>query len=264
MAVALTDLRADLAAETADLRGVLAAVPSDDLHRPTPAAGWSIADQLTHLAYFDDAARRAIEDPDAFRADAADAMAMGPDFPDRIAAQFRSLTGQAVLDWFDSSRAKLLAAVETCDGGMRIPWYGVEMSVASSTTARIMETWAHGQDIVDALGVTLAPTHRLRHIAHIGISARPFTYKIRGKAVPEAPLRIELDAPDGSVWTWGPEGATDVVRGDAFEFCRVVTQRTDVADTALHVAGAAAQEWIEIAQAYAGAPGPGRPARTTT
>ncbi len=264
MAVALADLCADLAAETADLRGVLANVPPDDFHLPTPAAGWSVADQLTHLAYFDDAARRAVEQPDSFRADAVAAMAMGPDFPDQIAAQFRSLTGYQVLDWFDASRAKLLACIEKQDPSFRIPWYGVEMSVASSTTARIMETWAHGQDILDALGATVAPTARLRHIAHIGIGARPFAFINNGLPKPTAPLRVELTAPDGSLWEWGPAEAVDVVRGDAYEFCRFVTQRTNIADTGLHVEGPDAQAWIDIAQAYAGAPGPGRSARTVT
>jgi uncharacterized protein (TIGR03084 family) len=134
------------------------------------------------------------------------------------------------------------------------------MSLASLLTSRIMETWAHGQDVADALGVKTEPTARLRHVAHIGVGARPFSYSIRGLATPTTPLRVELCAPDGGLWVWGPADAADQVVGDAFEFCRVVTQRQHLADTSLQVVGEHANGWMQIAQAFAGAPGPGRPA----
>ena len=111
------------------------------------------------------------------------------------------------------------------------------MGARSFATARLMETWAHGQDVADALDATREPTARLRHVAHIGVLARPFAYATRGMQVPERDVRVELAAPDGSTWTWGPEDAADVVRGDALDFCLVVTQRRHPADTALVVEG---------------------------
>jgi uncharacterized protein (TIGR03084 family) len=133
------------------------------------------------------------------------------------------------------------------------------MSAASSLTARLMETWAHTQDIADALGVTREPTGRLSHVAHIGIGARAYSYAVRGQPVPDTPVRVELTAPDGTLWTWGPDDATDRITGTALDFCLLVTQRRHRDDLALVVAGPAAGQWVAIAQAFAGPPGPGRP-----
>ena len=131
------------------------------------------------------------------------------------------------------------------------------MSAASSLTARIMETWAHTQDIADALGVTREPTDRLRHVAHIGVGARAFSYAVHGET-PAAEIRIELTGPDGTPWTWGPADAEDRVTGPALDFCLLVTQRRHRDDLALVIEGPAAAEWMSIAQAFAGAAGTGR------
>src|SRR5258705_10717806 len=128
------------------------------------------------------------------------------------------------------------------------------MAVASSVTARIMETWAHGQDVADALGVTRPLTGRLRHVCDIGIRARPFSYRNRGLEPPDTPLRVELVAPDDSRWEWGPADAADRVTGSALDFALVVTQRRLPADTALPVDGADARTRIAFAQAFAGNP----------
>jgi uncharacterized protein (TIGR03084 family) len=131
------------------------------------------------------------------------------------------------------------------------------MSAMSFATARLMETWAHGQDIVDAVGARRPATERLRHIAHIGVRARPFSYATNGREVPSGEVRVELGAPDGGRWEWN-ESASDVVRGDALDFCLVVTQRRHLDDTALVVDGPLAEDWMAIAQAFAGPPGAGR------
>jgi len=70
---------------------------------------------------------------------------------------------------------------------------------------------------------------------------------------------VELTAPDGVVWTWGPAEAEDRVSGPALDFCLLVTQRRHRDDLTLAVEGPAATEWMAIAQAFAGAPGLGRP-----
>jgi uncharacterized protein (TIGR03084 family) len=135
------------------------------------------------------------------------------------------------------------------------------MSAASSLTARIMETWAHTQDIADALGVTREPTDRLRHVAHIGVGARAFSYAVHGKTPPQTPVRVELTGPDGTLWTWGPGDAAGRVTGPALDFCLLVTQRRHRDDLGLAIEGPAATEWMSIAQAFAGAAGTGRPPR---
>jgi uncharacterized protein (TIGR03084 family) len=151
-----------------------------------------------------------------------------------------------------------LTVFRSLDPKQRIPWYGPAMSATSKVTARLMETWAHGQDIADALGVTRPATDRLRHVAHIGVGARPFSYLARGLEAPKVPVRVELRAPSGELWTWGPAEAGDVVRGPALDFCLVITQRRNRADGDLTATGPMADEWLSIGQAFAGPPGPGR------
>jgi len=252
-------LLADLDAETAALDAMIAPLAPDQYRQPTPAAGWCIADQVSHLAYFDEAALLAATDPGRFRAEAADLLRAGPGFPDDVAARYRDTPGPDLRAWLLRARRDLLAGFAPVEPSRRLPWYGPEMSAATSVTARLMETWAHGQDIADALGLTRPATERLRHVAHIGVAAIGFSFAARGLPAPDRPIRVELTGPDGSTWTWGPPGAPDVVRAPAVDFCLVVTQRRHRADTALTATGPTAQQWIAIAQAFAGAPGPGRP-----
>jgi uncharacterized protein (TIGR03084 family) len=132
------------------------------------------------------------------------------------------------------------------------------MSPASFITARLMETWAHGLDVVDVVDGDRPDTDRLRHVAFIGVRARPYSYSVRGKSLPTAPVRVELGLPSGAALEFGDAGLPDVVRGTATDFCRVVTQRRHLADTNLEIHGPAAAEWMSIAQAFAGPPGEGR------
>jgi uncharacterized protein (TIGR03084 family) len=135
------------------------------------------------------------------------------------------------------------------------------MSPASFATARLMEYWAHGQDVADALGVRRTPTARLRHICHLGLRTRGFSYSNRGLTPPDVPVAVELEAPDGSTWTYGEPSAQERVTGTAEDFCLLVTQRRHRGDTALVASGTTAQEWLGIAQCFAGPPGPGRAPR---
>ena len=125
-------------------------------------------------------------------------------------------------------------------------------------TARLMETWAHGLDVADTLGVKRPATARLRSIAHIGVRTRDFAFSINGLTPPAEPFRVELRAPDRSVWEWGPDDAEQRVTGAAEDFCMLVTQRRPRADLDVHPVGADAEQWLGIAQAFAGPPGPGR------
>ena len=261
--VSVDELIADLRAETLELRALLDPLDDAAFAAPTPAAGWTIRDQVTHLAFFDDAAVLAVVDGDRFRVEAAELMAAGMDFPARIAVRHAHLTAAAAGDWFVTARRRLLDVYSRLPARTRLPWYGPDMSVASALTARIMETWAHGQDVADALGVIRTPTDRLRNIAHLGVSTRGFSYALRGRTAPGDDVRVELLAPSGAGWSWGNAGAANRITGPALDFCLVVTQRRHLDDTTLTVEGEAAVEWMSIAQAFAGAPGPGRARRAT-
>jgi uncharacterized protein (TIGR03084 family) len=247
----------DLTAETQDLRAIIDPLPDASWQLPTPAPGWSIADQVSHLAYFDEAAVTSATDPDAFAADLARITADGGG-ADAIAARYRQLSPAQLRDWFGRTRTELLSVFAGLDPAARVPWFGPPMSVASALTARLMETWAHGQDIADTVGAHRQPTHRLRHVAHIGVGARAFSYVAHGLPVPADPVRVELTGPAGELWTWGPADAADRVTGPALDFCLLVTQRRHRADTAVTARGPVAEQWLSIAQAFAGPPGAGR------
>jgi len=248
----------DLLAESGELRAVLAGLPGADWVLSTPAAGWTITDQVTHLSYFDDAARRSVTEPERFTAEAGRLAAAGDDFPDQVAAQYRDTPPADVLAWFDRARGELAAAYRAADPSVRLPWYGPPMSLASSVTARLMETWAHGQDVLDTVRIARVPTARMRHVADLGIRALRYTYTVNGLPVPADPIRVELAGPDGARWDWGPADAANRVSGTALDFCLLVTQRRHRDDTALEVSGAVARQWMSIAQAFAGPSGPGR------
>lgn len=128
------------------------------------------------------------------------------------------------------------------------------MGAKSFLTARLMECWAHGQDIVDAVGAARPATDRLRHIAQLGYITRGWTYTNRKLDMPEGEIRVSLDAPSGDRWTWGPEDAAATVAGGAEAFCLVVTQRRHLDDIELDVQGDAAVDWLTKAQAFAGPP----------
>jgi uncharacterized protein (TIGR03084 family) len=264
MAADLSALTADLVAETAWLDEVLGALSPGQWQLPTPAPGWTVADQVSHLAYFDEATLLSIRDPDLFRLDAQALAGRGSDFPDQIAAEYRHLGGAELLRWFRAARLALLDGYASADPDARLPWYGLDMGLASSVTARLMETWAHGQDIADTLGIERPATGRLRHVAHLGVRSLPYSYLVNGLPQPDAPIRVELAAPDGGQWTWGPGDAADRVTGTALDFCLVVTQRRHRTDTGLVISGQTAGQWIAIAQAFAGPAGRGRPPRTVT
>lgn len=260
MMTTLHDLLSDLVAETAVLDDFLVGLGDADWERPTPAEGWAVRDQISHLAYFDEAAVLAATEPERFRIEAARLKELGPDFPDVIAERYRSTDVSELNSWFRAARSELITSFAPLDGKDRVPWFGPDMSVTSCVTARLMETWAHTQDVLDTFGVERAPTRRLRHVAHLGVRTLGFSFQLNGRPVPSEPVQVVLEAPDGDLWRWGDETAPNRVMGEALDFCLVVTQRRHLADTGLDVHGPVAKEWLTIAQAYAGAPGTGRAA----
>lgn len=259
MALDYPGLLADLRHESDQLIRQLKELKFGQWELPTPADGWCIKDQVSHLAFFDDTTRLALHDRDGFRRLADELVRGGMDFPDRIAAEHRALAPDTLLDWFVETRNDLLAGFEADDPKRRLPWFGPDMSVASSATARLMETWAHGQDVYDTLGLPHPPSPGLRSIAHLGVATLGFAHKLNGLPVPDAPVRVELESPDGHVWQWGSPDATDQVSGPAVDFVLTVTQRRHWTATALVARGAVAKQWLDIAQVFAGAPSRRKP-----
>jgi len=251
---------ADLRAETTAIVSVLSGLRQSSWDASTPADGWTIRDQVTHLAFFDDATLLALTDPAAFELQREELLALGDSLPDQVAERYRALPAESCREWFIRSRDRLLAGYLGTDPSHRIPWYRPDMGVPSSATGRLMETWAHGQDILDPRGLVTPPSHRHRSIADLGIRTLGFSFHLNGRTPPTTPVRVELNGPDNDRWQWGPDDAADRVTGGALDFCLAVTQRRHLSDTNLTVIGPVATEWMSFAQAYAGAAGPGRPA----
>jgi uncharacterized protein (TIGR03084 family) len=223
--------------------------PLDDWSVPTPAPGWTIANQISHLHWTDRIAGLAARDPAAF----AEALKRAtPDMVDEGAHE------PVTLDQWRTGRIELADALLAVPPGVKVPWFGPAMSAASMATARLMETWAHGQDVADALGVTREPTNRLKHVAHIAVRAFGYAFVVNGLPVPQVPLRVELLGPEGDLWTWGPPDAEDRITGPALDFCLLATRRRHRDDLAVTAVGDNAEAWLPIAQAFAGPPGPGR------
>ncbi|MFC9625192.1 TIGR03084 family metal-binding protein [Streptomyces sp. NPDC056930] len=251
----------DLREESQELDVLVRELSAGKWVTPTPAPGWSIAHQIAHLAWTDEVALLAATDAGAFAREVGKAMEAPESFVDRGAEELAVLAPDALLARWRDGRGRLDAVLRAAPAGVRIPWYGPPMSVASMATARIMETWAHGQDIADALGVTRTPTARLRHVARIGVRARDYAYLVRRIAAPGEEFRVELTAPDGGLITFGAQDAPQRVTGPLVDFCLLVTQRAHRDDLAVMAVGPDADQWLDIAQAFAGPAGPGRAPR---
>lgn len=249
----------DLRGEYAALDALVTALPDGAWSRSTPAEGWTIAHQIGHVLWTDRVSSIAATDPARFVSEVlAAAATVAADFVDDAAeAEAARAPADILADW-RATRSRLLDALVAVPDGVKVPWFGPPMSAASMMTARIMETWAHGLDVADALGVVVEPTDRIRNVAHIGVRTRDFAYAVNGLTPPVEPFRIELTGPSGDVWTWGPTDASNTVRGSALHFAELVTQRRALADLDLDLVGDDAVQWASIAQCFAGPPGPGR------
>ncbi len=251
-------IRADLLDEQAELDSIVSTLTEEQWRTPTASDRWTVADQIGHLAYFDRTASWAIVDEDRFRdslaalAPALSGEATDEEIDDLSLGEFRSVSGAELLTMWRTRRRELAEASDGLTDDQRVIWYGPSMSAKSFLTARLMECWAHGQHVVDALGIERHPTDRLAHIAQLGFITRGWTYANRGLDAPAVPVRVELGSPSGAVWAFGPEDAADSVIGDALDFCLVVTQCRHVDATGLTVTGDAAPDRMLKAQAFAG------------
>lgn len=227
-------------------------------HTATPAPGWSIADQIAHLTFIFHLAGTAASDPDGFAKLAAGASG---DFDGAVNAalkQFNGFPPAQLLARFRALGQHSVDALAAVPEGQVVPWLVNPLPAAVLASAGIMEIFAHGQDIADALGVRREPTERLRHLVFFAFLTRDFGYLSRGLTPPTEHFRIEVTAPNGELWAYGPEDATDKITGPAEDFCLLVTRRRHRDDLALIATGAEADRWLDIAQAYRGPAGEGR------
>ncbi|MGB3771176.1 MAG: maleylpyruvate isomerase family mycothiol-dependent enzyme [Rhodococcus sp. (in: high G+C Gram-positive bacteria)] len=281
-----TGVVADLLAEGDELSVVLSGLSDSEWSWQTCAPQWTIARQVAHLAVTDTAsivsaaagagAWQFAKSFDRHQVRslvdiAVPSIVFGVSWPfraerggvadlmDRTSTFATHRKPEVLLSHWQERRHALADALGKVDDETKLTWIGPPMSPATMATARLMETFAHGQDILDTLGVDRVATPRLRHIAGLGVRTRRFAYGQHNLSAPPAP-RVELTGPDGSVWSWGDQNASEIVTGTALDFCLLVTQRRHREDCDVVAVGEGAHQWLRIAQAFAGPPGEGRKA----
>ncbi|MFI6022202.1 TIGR03084 family metal-binding protein [Streptomyces sp. NPDC051287] len=237
-----------LVAEGDELDALVSAHP--DWTRPTPAAGWTIAHQIAHLASADENVVIAVRDPEGFDAVLERAAAAGARYADLDAAAGAAVPRQVLLERWRAGRAEAAAALRDVPPDHGFPWFGSRLTSVLMTPLRLMETWAHGQDVFDALGASRRPTDRLREVAALGVTGRELSFGAAGLPVPAAPFRVELTNPSGLTWAWGPQDAPQRVLGTALDFCLRVTRRRSRAETGLRAVGADADRWLDVARVF--------------
>ncbi|HZQ27017.1 MAG TPA: maleylpyruvate isomerase family mycothiol-dependent enzyme [Acidimicrobiales bacterium] len=216
----------DYEAEQEDLRSVLVGLSADEWRLPTPAAGWDVRDQVSHLADTEDVAHDTMTDgPRTINVDAAQ-YGSAEGFTEAGCERGRSMAPAEVLEWWWTAAARVRSTMAALDRSARVPW-GLGMGWQAFVTARLMEHWAHGLDIRAAVGRPGVDTDRLRHVAWISTRAVPYALRVAGLEAPEGhTLRFALVSPGRSEeWAFGPDDATDVITGPAAQWCRLAVQR---------------------------------------
>ena len=246
----------DFRDESDALFELLQPMGDEDFATMTQFRGWSINDVVGHLHVWNQAADLSLNDEAAFLEffeDVKSAMAGGSlrNFELEFLA---GLAGCELRDEWHEFYHAMSERFGQVDPRARVKWAGPEMSVRSSITARLMETWAHGQEVYDSLGVERVDTDRIKNIAVLGVNTFGWTYRNRGLDIPDDPPYLRLSAPSGEIWEWNADSAENRIEGSATEFCQVVTQVRNIADTGLTVTGDVATEWMAMAQCFAGPP----------
>jgi uncharacterized protein (TIGR03084 family) len=257
--VAATDaVLIDLAAEGDDLDHLVSVIEPNRWRTATPSPGWTIAHQIGHLAASDRFAALAVTDPVAFAARRREVAPALNEANDAAAADAAVLSpGDLLAEWREA-RASVIAGLSAVPAGERIEWVAGPLSPASLASTLLMELVGHGQDVRDALRVVWTPTDRIFHLARLGARTRDFAYRSRGLEPPVQEFCVELTAPSGELWTFGPLDAPQRVSGSAADFALLVTRRRHRSDLNLTAEGDDADQWLNFAQAYAGPPSPGR------
>ncbi|WP_170423515.1 TIGR03084 family metal-binding protein [Ruegeria arenilitoris] len=242
----------DFLDENEALYAILANVTGDQWETATQFKGWTLNDVLVHLHYWNQMADLSLQDPEAFTA------RIGALFTKAKAEGLRKAENEAITLRRDELRdewrvlyTEIGSRWADLDPKHRVKWAGPDMSVRSSITARQMETWAHGQEVFDILGVERVERDRIKNVVILGVNTFGWAYQVNGKPVPEAMPHLELTAPSGVVWEFGEPG-NNRISGSAVEFAQVSAQTRNIADTSLRVEGPIATEWMSIAQCFAG------------
>ncbi len=247
----------DLRDEVDEFHAFLEGLAPEDWDRETAFLSWTPWDVVAHLHYFDLVCTIALQGEEAFapeREALFKAIASGRTNKEMARERFADLDAASLLARWRETAHELARELGESDPKRRLPWFGPDMGVQMFTTARYMETWAHAQEVYDLVGASRTHTDRIRNVATLGVKTFGWTFVNRRLELPGPAPYVRLVAPSGEVWEWNEPSEEDCVQGDAVDFCHVVTQVRNVADTSLDVRGPVATRWMSIAQCFAGGP----------
>ena len=229
------------------LHAFLETLAAADWQRTTPFKQWTPHEVVAHLHMFDRMSLLALDAP-------ADYLQAAEELMPVVQQQTAEADPAGLMGlWYDCCM-EMCDRLGAADPKARLKWFGPDMGVRMFTTARQMETWAHGQDIYDLMRAPRTHTDRIKNIAVLGVKTYGWTFMNRGVEIPGAPPYVRLTAPSGDTWEWNEPSDDNRVEGLATEFCRVVSQGRNIADTKLHMVGEPATQWMAIAQCFAGPP----------
>ncbi len=244
----------DFRAESEALHGLLEPVDPALFDEPTQFKDWTINSVLQHLHFWNLMAGYQLTDEEALKSNLKGVIGAPGGMRGFETSVLGGLKGAELLGAWREGFNNTADLFAECDPKQRLKWAGPDMGARSSITARLMETWAHGQEVYDHLGVVRQNGDRIGNIVILGVNTYGWTYQTRGEDVPGPMPRLELTAPSGQVWTHGEASETEKITGLAEEFCQVVTQTRNIADTRLDVTGPNANDWMSKAQCFAGPP----------
>ncbi|MEV8513811.1 TIGR03084 family metal-binding protein [Dactylosporangium sp. NPDC051484] len=250
----------NLTADGNDVDRLVSDLDAEQWALPTPAVGWTVAHQIAHLAATFRMAGMAAADPDRFIAMTG---RLGSDFNANVTAALSEYVVEPPAELLRRWRAERAAAEKSIGAlpmDQLVPWLVRPLPAMVLAMAGMMELFAHGQDIADALGVRRRVTDRIGQVVHFAVRTWDFGYQSRGLQTPDVAFRFEITAPSGAVWEFGPADSPERITGPAEDFCLLVTRRRHRDDLAVVAAGELAEQWLDIAQAYRGPAGPGRQA----
>ena len=245
----------DLREEVDELHGFLLELKAEDWERETGFMQWTPWDVVAHLHFFDLVSLTSLEGEEAFAVERDGfiaAFSQGRTSKEIARERFADLTAAGLLTEWRTTAHSLAHALGASDPKRRLPWFGPDMGVQMFTTARYMETWAHGQEVYDLVGASRSHSDRIKNIVTIGMKTFGWTFVNRKLEIPGPPPYVRLVAPSGEIWESNEPSDSECIRGDAVDFCQVVTQTRNIADTKLEVTGPVATQWMSIAQCFAG------------
>ncbi len=248
------ELLDDLAAQHAQLWSLIQPLDEMAWTRPSPCAGWNVADVVLHLRQTDELATASLRGE--LEADIEEFMRAGGDssVDDAAAASVAGGRGRSGIetgeDWRVSAE-QLRAAFTTLDPSTRVQWVVGRLSARTLAATRLSECWIHTGDVTAALGVVVAPTDRLRHVARLAWRTLPYAFARAGRDL-TGPVGLDLVGPTGSRWEFGlDDDPVTVIRGSGVELCEVAGRRRSPEDTALVGSGPDADAVLHLVRTYA-------------